>query len=92
MWDVRITKKCEKSFNRLPTKIKNLFLTLLRDLIESGPTVKWPNYGKIKGAKSTYHCHIKKGKPTYVVVWEVKDKQIQLMEVIYVGTHEKAPY
>ncbi|MEA3429487.1 MAG: helix-turn-helix transcriptional regulator [Thermodesulfobacteriota bacterium] len=33
----------------------------------------------------------KKGRPTYVAVWEVVDKKIRLVEVSYVGTHEKAP-
>lgn len=28
----------------------------------------------------------------WLVVWEVKDKKIRLVEVIYAGTHEKAPY
>ena len=28
---------------------------------------------------------------TYVAVWEVIDKEIRLVEVSYVGTHEKAP-
>jgi hypothetical protein len=27
-----------------------------------------------------------------VAVWEVHDKTIKLVEVTYVGTHEKAPY
>jgi hypothetical protein len=27
-----------------------------------------------------------------VAVWEEKDKQIRLVEIIYAGTHEKAPY
>ena len=27
-----------------------------------------------------------------MAVWEIKDKTIKLMEVTYVGTHEKATY
>jgi hypothetical protein len=50
----------------------------------------WPNYSKLAGGR--HHCHLKKGKPTYVAVWEVLDKDIKLIEVQYVGTHEKAPY
>ncbi len=34
---------------------------------------------------------LKKGKPTYVALWTVDKKQVTV-EVIYVGTHEKAPY
>jgi len=92
MWDVRISNKCHKGLKKLPEGISRLFLTLVKDLIESGPSVNWPNYSKLKGTKNTYHCHIKKGNPTYVVVWVVENKKIKFMEVVYVGTHEKAPY
>ena len=34
----------------------------------------------------------KRGRPTYVAVWEVTDKKIKIVEVTYVGTREKAPY
>jgi hypothetical protein len=27
-----------------------------------------------------------------VAVWEVIDKKVRMIEVIYAGTHEKAPY
>ena len=52
----------------------------------------WPNYGKIAGKKNIYHCHLNKGKPRYVAIWKVTDKNIKLMEVRYVGTHENADY
>jgi mRNA-degrading endonuclease RelE of RelBE toxin-antitoxin system len=91
-WTVNITKKCSKKFRLLPSEIQFQFSILLKDLIHSGPIVKWKNFGKLKGLTDTYHCHIKKGKPSYVVVWEVRNKTIKLMEVPYVGTHEKAPY
>jgi hypothetical protein len=35
---------------------------------------------------------LKKGRPAYVAIWEVMDKEIILIEVMYAGTHEKAPY
>jgi hypothetical protein len=61
------------------------------EIEKSGPSRgNWPNYSKL--AKSRHHCHIKKGRPTYVVVWEVVAGEVQLVEVIYAGTHEKAPY
>jgi hypothetical protein len=50
----------------------------------------WPNYGKLSQIR--HHCHLKKGHPTYVAVWEVRDRQVQIIEVLYVGTHENAPY
>lgn len=39
-----------------------------------------------------HHRHIKKRRPIYVVVWEIVDKKERQIEVIYVGTHERAPY
>ena len=58
---------------------------------ESGPIRgNWPNFSKLE--KSDYHCHLKKGKPTYVACWRMINKQIKLLEIYYVGTHEKAPY
>ena len=50
----------------------------------------WPNYSRL--SERRHHCHIKKGKPTYVAIWEVTNKGIRLIEVTYAGTHEKAPY
>lgn len=34
----------------------------------------------------------KGGKPTYVACWYIKDKKVKIVEIYYVGTHEKAPY
>jgi hypothetical protein len=63
----------------------------LAEIEQSGPVRgNWSNYGKL--SHNTHHCHIKRGIPCYVAVWEVKDKKIRLVEVTYVGTHEKAPY
>lgn len=63
----------------------------MNDIEVDGPVRgDWPNYGKL--ASGRHHCHLKKGNPTYVAVWEVRDKKIKLVEVTYVGTHEKAPY
>ena len=67
---------------------------LLIDLATKGPAVpNWPNYGKLQGKKGDKrHCHLQKGKPTYVCCWEVINKKQKVIEVYYVGTHEKAPY
>jgi len=68
---------------------------LFEDLANKGPALPdWPNYGRLHGKKSVdkRHCHLQKGKPTYVCCWEVIDKQRKIIEVYYVGTHEKAPY
>ncbi len=65
-------------------------LMLMQDIETLGPVRgDWPNYGKLTGNR--HHCHLKKGKPTYVAVWTV-DKETIKVEVTYAGTHEKAPY
>ncbi|KUG28231.1 hypothetical protein ASZ90_001904 [hydrocarbon metagenome] len=52
-----------------------------------------PHFGKLRGwPGEVYHCHLNKGRPTYVAVWSVEDRMVKLVEVVYVGTHEKAPY
>jgi hypothetical protein len=37
----------------------------------------WPNYRRIRGKKDCYHCHFKKGNPTYVTVWKVTKNEIK---------------
>jgi len=92
-WDVQFSKKANKAVGKLPRDVQQRLLFLAVALREKGPVQPdMPNYGKLKGRKETYHCHLKKGKPTFVAVWEVQDKKIKLIEVTYAGTHENAPY
>lgn len=60
----------------------------------SFPGKEWQNYSKLHTKKSEdkQHCHLIKGNPTYVCCWEVINKQERIIEVYYVGTHERAPY
>ena len=91
-WQVDLSRKAARQIRRLPDKIakENLF-ALLRDIELHGPVRgNWPNYSKL--GQGRHHCHIKKGKPTYVAIWEEQNNQIRLVEVTYVGTHERAPY
>jgi hypothetical protein len=37
-------------------------------------------------------CHLKRGRPTYVAMWRELKAEERTIEVIYAGTHEKAPY
>jgi len=90
-WIVTATKRAKKQIARLPDAAMQNLVALIRDIENNGPVRgAWPNYGFI--GRYRHHCHIKKGRPTYVAVWEVVDKEIRLVEVIYAGTHEKAPY
>ncbi|PIE70606.1 MAG: cytotoxic translational repressor of toxin-antitoxin stability system [Deltaproteobacteria bacterium] len=90
-WTVILSKKTMKKVSKMPVAVKQQLFLLLKEIEVSGPVRgNWPNY--IKLDKNRHHCHIKKGKSTYVAVWEVIDKKIQLVEVMYAGTNEKAPY
>ena len=90
-WTVNITRKAGKELNQLPQRVQNKLIALIREIELSGPIRgNWPNYSALTGNR--HHCHLKKGRPTYVAVWETKNKEIKIIEVIYAGTHEKAPY
>ena len=90
-WTVTYSRKAEKQQAKLPERVKDILNALILEIQSLGPVRgTWPNFSKLDG--DCHHCHLKKGKPTYVAVWQVKDKTIKLVEIIYVGTHEKAPY
>lgn len=90
-WKVLTSYATKKTLAKLPVDIQARFSFLAKELVEYGPIRgNWPNYSKLTGNR--HHCHIKKGKPCYVVVWEVTDQAIKLIEVQYAGTHQKAPY
>lgn len=90
-WQVVIPKRVAKMVDRLPDRTKKALFVLLKEIEIQGPTRgNWPNYSKLGDRR--HHCHLKKGKPTYVAVWQVVDNEIKLVEVVYAGTHEKAPY
>ena len=90
-WSVAYSRKAEKQRNKLPIRIQSILDALIIDIRAVGPTRgNWPNYSKLSGG--LHHCHLKKGHPTYVAVWREDSEGIKLVELIYVGTHEKAPY
>ena len=90
-WTVTLSKKARKKLRLLPDRVRSTLAYLIKEIELTGPVKgSWPNYSKL--GKTRHHCHLKKGNPTYVAVWEVKNKKIRLVEGIYAGTHEKAPY
>jgi mRNA-degrading endonuclease RelE of RelBE toxin-antitoxin system len=90
-WTVKIVGKARKQKEKLPVKIQIILHQLAKDIEDSGPIRgDWPNYSKL--SDSEHHCHLKKGNPTYVAVWRESKNEIRLIEVIYAGSHEKAPY
>ncbi len=89
-WTVTFSGKVWKQKKKLPSVICELLFQLAIEIEASGPVRgDWPNYSKLNGNR--HHCHLKKGHPTYVAVW-VEDRGTVSVEIIYAGTHEKAPY
>lgn len=86
-------KKALKDISKtLSTNARKSYALLLGELGSLGPhRHTWPNFTKMAGKSDDYHCHIEKGRPTYVACWRA-DKKEKKIEVYYVGTHEKAPY
>jgi mRNA-degrading endonuclease RelE of RelBE toxin-antitoxin system len=75
-WQVDLTKKTAKQKELLPKTIKEQLVFLIRDIEEYGPVRgNWPNYSKLKPGQ--HHCHLKKGRPTYVAIWEERNKEIR---------------
>lgn len=87
-WQVNVSKRAAKKAKVLPKKVMHLFEALLLDLTKTGPIQhEWANYSKL--TKGRFHCHLNY---SYVAVWEVTDQEIRILEVIYVGSREDAPY
>lgn len=90
-WAVSMSGRVAKRIRKLPDGVRCAVEQLVRELADAGPVrVQWPNYGRIKGRAGCHHCHIRKGRPTYVAVW--KECEAHVIEVVYVGTHEGADY
>lgn len=96
-WRVIYSSAASKMKKKLPEVVIAQLASLTWDLELQGPfQPEWSHYGLLKKGGSipanAYHCHIKGGRPTYVVCWHVVDKNIKLIEIFYVGTHENTPY
>lgn len=96
-WVVRVKSKTVKDLGnpkKIPSQVANEAYILFKELAAFGPAVYRPNYGKLRNQGKGIdrrHCHLRKGKPTWVACWEVESENY-IIEVYYVGTHEKAPY
>jgi len=93
-WTVIFSRKADKQKSKLPSDIADTLYLLRKDLQNKGPAVpSWPHFGKITGSKSRhFHCHLNRGHPTYVVVWQRVDRTIRVLEIQFVGTHEQVDY
>lgn len=92
-WKVYFSGKANKQVRKLPCGILDRLYALKLDLETKGPVqTSWRNYSQIVGGKDVHHCHLNSGRPRYVVVWKVLDREIQIMEIWYVGPHGSADY
>ena len=90
-WTVVFTNRSRKQKEKLPRRVQEILFQLVREIEISGPVRgDWPNYSKL--SNDEHHCHLKKGNPTYVAVWREDRGRVRFVEVVYAGTHEKAPY
>lgn len=96
VWTVTYAPKASKQRAKMPKSIQDAVDTLVMEMEKEGPWRKnWPHFSSLEGNRfpeETFHCHLKRGRPTYVSCWYVVDKRLKKIEVIYVGTHENAPY
>jgi len=92
-WKVNFSSKADKQLRKLPDDMKDRIYALKQDLIYNGPVQpSWRNYGLIVGAKDVHHCHLNSGRPRYVAVWKVIDREIRIIEIRYVGPHGSVDY
>lgn len=100
-WNVELSRQAKKQYKALAysgqkkPSIIDVVDALIIDLKIRGPElIDWPHYGIIHESRkrSYYHCHLKKGHPTYVACWEISNIVDRKIEVFYVGSHEDAPY
>ena len=94
-WTVSIAKRAAKQITNLSFNLNDICDALLRDLQQNGPQLPgWPHFQKNHGTGKIecYHCHLQRGRPTWVAIWRVLDKRERQLELCYVGTHEKADY
>ena len=90
-WSVFYTPRTAKQVEKLPKRVQERLVALVTDIELNGPVRgNWPNFGKL--SPSRFHCHLKKGRPTYIACWEQVKQEIKIVEIYYAGTHEKAPY
>lgn len=86
-WNVTVKTNVNKQLDKLPNKVRLILQLLLEELSIKGPFPgsNWPNYSKLRTGKNIdkRHCHLIKGKPTYVAYWEILDKAKKQIEVLF---------
>lgn len=81
-----------KEYRQFEQDLKEILVALTNDLKLYGPNQanRWPHYK----VRPVHHCHLRVPGAQFqmVATWEVIDNVIKIIEVKYVGSHEKAPY
>ena len=94
-WKVSINRQAAKKMQKIKGRPAIALRLLLEALRDDGPyQPRRPNFGKLRGKKDEWHCHLNRGRPTYVVCWRLikGKKNEEEIEVFYAWTHEGAPY
>ena len=95
-WSVYFSREASKQYAKLKRNgsrpsVNDVVDLLAIDLRTRGPAATdWPHFSALE--KGHFHCHLRRGKPTYVACWRIVDKEKKQIEVYYVGSHEGAPY
>ena len=84
-WKVGRHPRVDKSIRAFPGRVKEDFLTLIKEMQIQGPNrYNWPHYSKLDKGKRVvferHHCHLNNGRPTYVTCWIVNKKE-KIIEV-----------
>jgi mRNA-degrading endonuclease RelE of RelBE toxin-antitoxin system len=93
LWKVGFSSKAEKQAGKLPPEMRARLYALKLEIEQKGPEqTSWRNYGLIVGAKDVHHCHLNSGRPRYVAIWKVLDREVRIIEIQYAGPHGSANY
>jgi hypothetical protein len=78
-WTVEVNRRMQRQIVALPLRVQQSLVALLRDIETAGPVRgNWPNYSTL--GRGRHHRHLKKGRPTYVAVWEVIDRERRIID------------
>ncbi len=94
-WRVNVSPKVSKQIKKIPVKVLDSLVLLIKDIEAKGPIQKdWPYFRSLEKLPllESYHCEIKDGRPVFVACWQVTNKRKQLVEILYFGTSKNAPF
>jgi hypothetical protein len=67
-WEIRFTARVRKQKDKLPESIALRLEALAKAIMATGPKQpSMPHFGRFRNwPGEVYHCHLNKGRPTYV--------------------------